>query len=114
MTSLRNSVKLIGHLGADPEMKRFDGGKILANLSLATSENYKNAKGEKVTTTQWHKLKVWGKTAEFLEKYTRKGSEIAIEGKLEYRNYEDKDKITRYVTEIKVNEVLLISKTNAA
>ncbi len=114
MTSLKNSVKLIGHLGADPEIKRFEGGKILANLRLATSENYKNNRGEKVTNTQWHKLKAWGKTAELLEKYTRKGSEIAIEGKLEYSNYEDKEGITRYVTEIKINEVLLLSKTKAA
>jgi len=114
MTSLKNSVKLIGHLGKDPEVKRFEGGKILANISLATSETYKNARGEKVTNTQWHKLKAWGKTAEILEKYTKKGSEIAVEGKLEYSNYEDKEGITRYVTEIKINEVLLLSKSNAA
>ncbi|MFK7806181.1 MAG: single-stranded DNA-binding protein [Saprospiraceae bacterium] len=113
MTSLKNSVKLIGHLGADPEVKRLEGGKIVANLSLATSDSYKNARGEKVTNTQWHRIVAWGKTAEIVEKYTKKGTEIAIHGKLEYRNYEDKDGNTRYITEIRINEILLLSKAAA-
>jgi len=113
MTSLKNSVKLIGNLGADPVVKKLEGGKIVANISLATSESYKNAKGEKVTTTQWHKLVAWGKTAEIIEKYAKKGAEVAIDGKLEYNNYEDKDGVTRNVAKIKINEVLFLSKAVA-
>lgn len=113
MASLKNSVKLIGNLGGDPEVKRLEGGKIVAKISLATNETYKNARGEKVTSTQWHRLTAWGKVAEIIEKYTKKGSEIAVEGKLEYQNYEDKDGISRYVANIKINEVLLLSKAAA-
>lgn len=113
MASLKNSVKLIGHIGADPEVKRLDGGKIVANFSLATSDNYKNARGEKVTNTQWHRIVAWGKTAEIVEKYAKKGTEIAVHGKLEYRNYEDKEGVIRYITEIKINEILLLSKAAA-
>ena len=111
MYSLRNSVNLIGHLGADPEVKRLEGGKVVANCSLATNESYRNAKGEKVISTQWHRLVAWGKTAEYLEKYARKGTDMAIEGKLTHRSYEDKEGITRYITEIVINEALLLSKS---
>ena len=110
MNSLRNSVKLIGNLGTDPEVKKLEGGKVVAKCRLATNESYKNAKGEKVISTQWHTLTAWGKTAEYLEKYARKGNDLAVDGKLMYSNYEDKEGITRYTTEIRVNEVLLLSK----
>ena len=108
MNALRNKVQLIGNLGMDPEEKSLDGGKKLAKMSIATNENYKNAKGEKVTETQWHNLIAWGKTAEIIEKFLKKGSEIAIEGKLINRNYTDKEGIKRYVTEIEVSEVLML------
>ena len=108
MNALRNKVQLIGNLGMDPEVKSLDGGKKLAKMSIATNENYKNAKGEKVTETQWHNLIAWGKTAEIIEKFLKKGSEIAIEGKLINRNYTDKEGIKRYVTEIEVSEVLML------
>ncbi|MFV8342440.1 single-stranded DNA-binding protein [Flavobacterium sp. XS2P39] len=110
MSSLRNKVQLIGHVGSDPEIKIFDGGKKLANFNLATNESYKNEKGEKVEETQWHKLVAWGKTAEIIEKYAAKGKEIAVEGKLTYRSYDDKNGEKRYVTEVVVNEVLLLGK----
>ncbi len=109
MSSLRNSVHLIGRLGEDPQVRDFESGKKLATFSLATNENYYNSKGEKVEDTQWHNVVVWGKKAEIVEKYLRKGSEIALEGKLLNRSYE-KDGGTRYITEINLNELLMIDK----
>ena len=108
MNALRNKVQLIGNLGMDPEVKSLDGGKKLAKVSIATNETYKNAKGERVTETQWHNLIAWGKTAEIVEKFLKKGSEVAVEGKLINRNYTDKEGIKRYVTEIEVSEVLML------
>ncbi|MHA7129134.1 single-stranded DNA-binding protein [Algoriphagus namhaensis] len=108
MSTLRNKVQLIGHLGNKVEIKKLDGGKIVGTVSIATREVYKNQKGERVEDTTWHNLVAWGKTAEILEKYTDKGSEIAIEGKLTNRSYEDKEGIKRYITEIVVNEVVLL------
>jgi single-strand DNA-binding protein len=110
MSTLRNKVQLIGHVGNDPEIKSFEGGKKLANLSLATNESYKNDKGEKVEETQWHKLVAWGKTAEIIEKYVTKGKEIAIEGKLTHKSYDDKNGEKRYITEVVVDDVLLLGK----
>ena len=105
---MRNKVTLIGHLGNTPEVKTFDGNKKLARVSLATNETYKNKKGEKVTETTWHNLIVWGTIAERFAKYTQKGSEVAIEGKLVNNNYTDKDGNKRYSTEIQVTEMLLL------
>jgi single-strand DNA-binding protein len=114
MTALRNKVQLIGNLGMNPEIKTLDGGKKLAKMSIATNETYKNAKGEKVTETQWHNLIAWGKTAGIIEKYLTKGSEIAIEGKLINKNYTDKEGVKRYVTEILVNDLLMIGGNKSA
>ncbi len=108
MYNLKNSVQLIGRLGAKPEIKTFDNGKKLANINLATNEAYKNQKGEKVEETQWHRLTAWGKIAEIAEKYTDKGMEIAISGKLVYNSYEDKQGEKKYKTEIHVIELLLL------
>jgi single-strand DNA-binding protein len=108
MSTLRNKVQLIGNLGNTPEIITLESGKKLAKFSLATNENYKNAKGEKVTDTQWHNIVAWNKTAEIIEKYLEKGNEVAIEGKLTYRSYETKEGDKRYVTEILVNELLLL------
>jgi single-strand DNA-binding protein len=109
MNQLKNSVRLLGNLGANPELKETSQGRKLARLNLATSESYKDAEGNKVTETQWHNLVAWGKTAEYAEKYLTKGSKIAIEGKLINRNYNDKDGNKRYVTEIVINEILNVS-----
>jgi single-strand DNA-binding protein len=108
MSTLRNKVQLIGNLGNTPEIITLDSGKKLAKFSLATNENYKNAKGEKVTDTQWHNIVAWNKTAEIIEKYLQKGNEVAIEGKLTYRSYETKEGDKRYVTEIVCNELLML------
>src|SRR5476649_1139955 len=106
MNTLRNSVRLVGNLGMDPEVKTFDSNKRLARLSLATSESYKNDKGEKVTETQWHNLVLWGNQAKFAGYYLKKGDEVAVEGKLANRNYTDKDGIKRYISEIVVNDCM--------
>ncbi len=110
MNTLRNKVQLIGNLGNDPEIINLDGGKTLAKFSIATNESYKNAKGEKVTDTQWHNIVAWGKTAQIIEKYVTKGKEVAIEGKLTSRSYETKEGEKRYVTEVVCNELLMIGK----
>ena len=91
MSTLRNKVQLIGNLGNNPEIITLESGKKLAKISIATNETYKNAQGEKVTDTQWHNVVAWNKTAEIIEKYLQKGSEVAVEGKLTSRSYEDKD-----------------------
>lgn len=109
---MRNKVQLIGNLGMDPEMKTLESGKKLVKFSLATNESYKNAKGEKVEETQWHNLIAWGKTAEIANKYLKKGNEVAIEGKLVNRSYEDKEGVKRYITEIVVNEMLMLGGKN--
>ena len=97
----------------NPEVKTLDGGKKLAKITIATNESYKNSKGEKITDTQWHNLIAWGKTADIIEQYLQKGSEVAVEGKLINRNYIDKENVKRYVTEIQINELLILdSKKN--
>jgi len=108
MSTLRNKVQLIGNLGNNPEIITLDCGKKLAKMSIATNETYKNAQGEKVTDTQWHNVVAWNKTAEIIEKYLQKGSEVVIEGKLTSRSYEDKDGTKKYITEIVCNEMLML------
>ena len=108
MNALRNKVQLIGNLGNNPEIVTLESGKKLAKFTIATNEIYKNAKGEKIKETQWHNLVAWNKTAEIIEKYVQKGNEIAVEGKLTSRSYEDKDGVRKYITEIIVNEVLML------
>ena len=110
MSTLRNKVQLIGHLGNDPEIVNLDSGKKLAKFSIATNETYKNNKGERLTDTQWHNVVAWGKTAEVIENYVTKGKEVAIEGKLTSRRYETKQGEKRYLTEIVCNELLLLGK----
>jgi len=109
MNSLRNSVRLVGNLGMDPEVKNFDTNKKLARLSLATSESYKNDKGEKVTETQWHNLVIWGNQAKFAEENLKKGDEVAVEGKLTNKNYIDKDGNKRHFCEVVVNEFIKLN-----
>ena len=110
MNAMRNRVQLIGHVGQDPEVKTFDGGKKVANITIATNDYYTNDKGEKVENTEWHKVVAWGKTAEIIEKYVNKGKEIAIDGKLTHRSYDDKDGTKRYISEVVANDVLLLGK----
>ena len=95
-----NKVILVGNLGKDPEVRYLDNGVAVANFSLATTENYKNKQGERVSQTEWHNIVLWRGLAEVAEKYLKKGSSIYIEGKIKNRKWEDKDGNTRYNTEI--------------
>ncbi|MFC6861782.1 single-stranded DNA-binding protein [Zunongwangia atlantica 22II14-10F7] len=108
MSTIRNKVQLIGNVGNTPEITNLDTSKKVARLSLATNDYYRNQKGESVQDTQWHNLVAWNKQAEIIENYVPKGKEIAIEGKLISRSYEDKEGNKRYVTEILVSEILLL------
>lgn len=110
MNALKNRVQLIGRLGQDPEVKTLESGKTLATFSIATSDYYKNEKGDRVEETQWHNVVAWGNTADFAGKYLKKGKEIALEGKLVHRSYETAKGEKRYVSEINVKEIVLIGK----
>lgn len=105
---MKNRVQLIGHVGNDPEVKNLDGGKKVANFTIATNDSYRNDKGEKVEQTEWHKVVAWGKTAEIIEKFVSKGKEVGLEGKLTHRSYEDKNGEKRYLTEVVVSEIMLL------
>jgi single-strand DNA-binding protein len=108
MKNLKNTVQLIGNLGMNPEVKTLESGSTVVNFSIATSDRYKNKEGEQVENTTWHNLVAWGKTAEIAEKYLKKGAQVAVEGKLTNRSYEAKDGTKKYVSEILVNEILLL------
>jgi single-strand DNA-binding protein len=110
MSTMRNTVQLVGNVGQDPEIRNLEGGKKVVNFNIATSDSYKNEKGEKVEQTEWHRIVAWGNSAEIIEKYVTKGNQIGIVGKLTHRTYDDKDGIKRSITEVLVNEVLLLSK----
>lgn len=109
MNSLRNSVRLVGHLGTDPEIKNLDNNRMMARISLATNESYKNDKGEKITETHWHNLIMWNSQAKLAENYLKKGDEVAIEGKLANRSYIDKEGNKRYMCEVVVAEFLKLN-----
>lgn len=108
MNALKNRVQLIGNLGAAPEVKTITNGRKMARFSMATNESYLDSKGEKKEETQWHLVVAWGKVAEIAEKFLDKGSEVAIEGKLVNRSYTDKDGAKKYITEVELNELLLL------
>lgn len=106
-----NKVILIGNLGKDPEVRYLEGGTAVAKFTLATSENYKDkTTGERKTLTEWHNIVVWRGLAEVAEKYLKKGSQIFIEGKLRSRQWQDKDGVNRYTTEIVADTMQMIGK----
>ncbi|MFP4092690.1 MAG: single-stranded DNA-binding protein [Cyclobacteriaceae bacterium] len=107
---MKNRVQLIGNLGAAPEVRNLNSGKKVAQFSLATSESYKNAAGERVQETQWHQVVAWNKLADIAESYLDRGRRVAVEGKLVYRSYEDKNGVKRYVTEIVATDILMLDK----
>ena len=111
MNSLRNRVQLIGRLGADPETKQVNGDRTLTKFSIATNETFRNAAGEKMEETQWHHVVAWGKIGEIAGKYLKKGSEVAIEGKLIHRVYETNGE-KKYFTEISMNEMVMVGGKN--
>lgn len=105
-----NKVILMGHLGADPELRHFENGSTLVTLSLATSFSYKDKAGEYVTKTEWHRLTAWGKFADMLAEHYVKGDLVYIEGRIEYNEYTDNDGNKRYATNIKILDAKRLSK----
>ena len=113
MKAIKNKVQLIGHLGADPEIKNFKEDSKLANMRLAVNDRYKNIKGEWVEETQWFNLVAWSKLAIYAEKYLLKGIEVAVEGRLLTKSYTDKNAVKRISTDIVVSEILILTKKAA-
>ncbi len=103
-----NKVILIGNLGRDPEVRYTPGGLAVANFSLATSEAWTNKEGEKETRTEWHKIVAWGRLGEICGEYLSKGKQVYIEGRIQTREWEDKEGIKRYTTEIVASQMLML------
>ena len=112
MSSLANRVTLIGNLGQDPETKTTESGKKLVHFTLATKEGFKNAEGQRVNETTWHNIVAWNGLADIAGKFLKKGNEVAVEGRIVYRSYEDKKGITKYITEIVLNDLELLRNGN--
>ena len=113
MNNLRNRVQLIGTLGQDPEIKVLESGKKVVRFTIASKEEYKNASGQKISESTWHNIVAWDTLADIASKYLKKGNEVAVEGRLSYRTYDDKNGETRYVTEIILNDLALLRNQNS-
>jgi len=113
-----NKVTLIGNLGSDPEVRSTSNGSKVATLSVATSNQWKDKSGEKQEKTEWHRVVLWNsqyrKLADVAEQYCKKGDKIYVEGAIEYRSWQDREGQTRYTTEIKANEVILLGGRGAS
>jgi single-strand DNA-binding protein len=113
-----NKVTLIGNLGNDPEVRSTPGGGRVATFSLATSRSWNNATGEKQEKTEWHRCVVWNtkgsQLADIVEKYVKKGDKLYVEGRIEYRSWQDKENQTRYMTEINVRELIMLGSRSGA
>jgi single-strand DNA-binding protein len=107
-----NKVTLIGNLGSDPEVRSTTGGNRVATFSLATSRNWNDASGQKQEKTEWHRCVVWNskvsQLADIVERYVKKGDKLYVEGRIEYRQWQDKDGQTKYTTEINVRELIML------
>jgi single-strand DNA-binding protein len=114
MSKSLNSVSLIGNVGADPEVRSTTGGNRVATLSLATSESWKDRAGVKQEKTQWHRLVVWDTLADVVEKYVSKGDKLYVQGKIEYRQWEDNEGNKRYSTEIRVMNLIMLGGKNGS
>ena len=112
MSSLANRVTLIGNLGQDPETKTTESGKKLVHFTLATKEGFKNAEGQRVNETTWHNIVAWNGLADIAGKFLKKGNEVAVEGRIVYRSYEDKKGVTKYTTEIVLIDLELLRNGN--
>ena len=111
MSGSLNKVILIGNLGRDPELKMTTSGQQVCRFSLATTETWKNQQGERQSKTEWHTIVIWGKQAETAEKYLRKGKQVMIEGRIQYREYTGQDGVKKTATDIRCdNFVMLGSK----
>jgi len=107
-----NKVILIGNLGADPEVRTLTSGAKVARIRIATSESYTNREGERVTNTEWHSVNLWRGLADIVERYLKTGNTVYIEGKLRTRSYDDKEGVTRYVTEIEADNMTMLGGRN--
>lgn len=111
MAGTVNKVILIGNLGKDPEVRRLENGTVVASFPIATSESYTDKQtNERREITDWHNIVVWRGLAEIVEKYLKKGSKVYIEGKLKSRSYQDKDGVTKYITEVVADELTMLSR----
>ena len=107
-SSLRNRVTLIGNLGQDPQIKTLDDGRKVAHFTLATNDGFKNADGQKIEEATWHNIVAWNGIAETASKFLKKGREVALEGRIVYRTYEDKKGVIKNVTEIVLNDFVFL------
>lgn len=103
-----NKAMLIGNIGQDPEIRTIPNGARVAQFSLATSRRWNDRSGQPQEKTEWHRVVVWEKMVEIIEKYVHKGDRLYVEGEIEYRQYQDKDGVTKYSTEIKARDVVLL------
>jgi single-strand DNA-binding protein len=108
MNSMKNRVTLIGNLGHDPEIKTTDSGKKVVHFTLATDDSYKNGDGQVVKETTWHNIVAWNGLADVAGKFLKKGREVAVEGRIVYRTYEDKKGVTKNATDIVLNDLVLL------
>ena len=108
-----NKVILIGNLGQDPDVRQFETNSV-ASFSLATSESYIDKTGQKQTITEWHRINVWGKAAETVQKYLKKGSKVYVEGKITYRKYTDAQGVERDVTEVKADNFRFLDSASSS
>lgn len=113
MSRSLNKVTIIGNLGADPEVRSTGGGARVATLSVATSRQWSNPSGERQEKTEWHRVVLWNtkfqQLADIAEKYLKKGDKVYVEGRIEYRTWEDREGNTRYTTEINARELIMLS-----
>ncbi len=110
MSGSLNKVMLIGNLGRDPELKKTPSGQEVARFSVATTETWKNPQGEKQSKTEWHNIVVWGKQAEIAEKYLRKGKQILVEGRIQYREYTDQAGVKKNLSEIRCDHFVMLGR----
>lgn len=110
MSGSLNKVMLIGNLGRDPELKMTPSGQQVARFSVATTETWRNASGEKQSKTEWHNVVVWGKQAEIAEKFLRKGKQVLVEGRIQYREYTDQAGVKKNATEIRCDNFVMLGK----
>src|SRR5690349_20709219 len=114
MSRSLNKVTLIGNLGSDPEIRTATGGNKVANFSLATSREWKDASGNKQEKTEWHRCVAWSQLADIIERYVKKGDKLFVEGRIEYRQWQDKDGQTKYATDINVRELIMLGGRGGA
>jgi single-strand DNA-binding protein len=108
MNSLKNRVILIGNLGQNPEIRTTESGKKVTHFTLATDDGYKNGDGQKINETTWHNIVAWNGLADLAGKYLAKGRKVAVEGRIVYRSFEDKNGVTKNVTEIVLNDMVFL------